>query len=70
MLRFSQLFNFLFFLWAEIDCVLDPDGRPKPNAGEELRDVVAVFRAHNVPREALAAVLLFQEAARREAATA
>jgi hypothetical protein len=32
--------------------------------------MVAVFRAHDVPREALAAVLLFQEAAHREAATA
>ena len=34
MLRFSQLFNFLFFLWAEIGSVLDPDGRPKPSAGD------------------------------------
>ena len=34
MLRFSQLFNFLFFLWAEIGSVLDPDGRPKPDAGD------------------------------------
>jgi tetratricopeptide (TPR) repeat protein len=33
-------------------------------------EMVAVFRAHNVPREALAAILLFQEAAHREAATA
>jgi hypothetical protein len=33
-------------------------------------EMVAVFRAHNVPRESLAAVLLFQEAAHREAATA
>jgi tetratricopeptide (TPR) repeat protein len=33
-------------------------------------EMVAVFHAHNVPREALAAVLLFQEAAHREAATA
>jgi tetratricopeptide (TPR) repeat protein len=33
-------------------------------------EMVAVFRAHNVPREALVAVLLFQEAAHREAATA
>ena len=32
--------------------------------------MVAVFREHNVPREALAAVLLFQEAAHRETATA
>ena len=32
-------------------------------------EMVAVFRAHNVPREALAAVLLFQDAAHREAAT-
>lgn len=32
-------------------------------------DMVTVFRAHNVSREALAAVLLFQEAARRETAT-
>jgi tetratricopeptide (TPR) repeat protein len=32
-------------------------------------EMVAVFRAHDVPREALAAVLLFQEAAHREAAT-
>jgi tetratricopeptide (TPR) repeat protein len=33
-------------------------------------EMVAVFRAHNVSREALAAVFLFQEAAHREAATA
>lgn len=33
-------------------------------------EMVAVFRDHNVPREALAAVLLFQEAAHREATTA
>ena len=33
-------------------------------------EMVAVFRAHNVSREALAAVLLFQEAAQRETATA
>ncbi len=33
-------------------------------------EMVAVFRAHDVSREALAAVLLFQEAARRETATA
>lgn len=33
-------------------------------------EMVTVFREHNVSREALAAVLLFQEAARREAATA
>ena len=33
MLRLSQLFNFLFFFWAEIGSVLDPDGRPKSNAG-------------------------------------
>jgi tetratricopeptide (TPR) repeat protein len=32
-------------------------------------EMVAVFRAHDVPREALAAVLLFQGAAHREAAT-
>ncbi len=32
--------------------------------------MVAVFRDHNIPREALAAVLLFQEAAHREAVTA
>jgi len=31
---------------------------------------VTVFRDHNIPREALAAVLLFQEAAHRDAATA
>lgn len=37
MLRFSQLFNFLFFLWAEIGSVLDPDGRPKPNAGDSRK---------------------------------
>ena len=34
MLRFSPLFNFLFFLWAEIGSVLDPDGRPKPDTGD------------------------------------
>lgn len=33
-------------------------------------EMVAVFRTHNVPREALAAVLLFQESAHRDAATA
>jgi tetratricopeptide (TPR) repeat protein len=33
-------------------------------------DMVTVFRDHDVPREAFAALLLFQEAARREAATA
>jgi tetratricopeptide (TPR) repeat protein len=33
-------------------------------------DMVTVFRDHNIPREALAALLLFQEAARRETATA
>jgi tetratricopeptide (TPR) repeat protein len=33
-------------------------------------EMVAIFRAHNVPREALAAVLLFQEAAHRQVATA
>jgi tetratricopeptide (TPR) repeat protein len=32
-------------------------------------DMVTVFRAHDVSREALAALLLFQEAARRETAT-
>jgi hypothetical protein len=34
MLQLSHLFSFLFFLWAEIGSVLDPDGRPKPNAGD------------------------------------
>jgi hypothetical protein len=34
MLRFSQLFSSLFFLWAEIGSVLDPDGRLGPNAGD------------------------------------
>ncbi len=33
MLRLSQLFNFLFFLWADIGSVLDPDGGPAPTAG-------------------------------------
>jgi hypothetical protein len=33
-------------------------------------EMVTVFREHNVSREALAALLLFQEAARRAAATA
>jgi tetratricopeptide (TPR) repeat protein len=33
-------------------------------------DMVAVFRHHDIAREALAALLLFQEAARRETATA
>jgi len=33
-------------------------------------EMVNVFRTHNVSREALAALLLFQEAARRETATA
>jgi tetratricopeptide (TPR) repeat protein len=37
----------------------------------ELADeMVTVFRAHDVPREALAALLLFKEAARQETATA
>ncbi|HYQ84058.1 MAG TPA: hypothetical protein VEP28_08665, partial [Rubrobacter sp.] len=40
---------------------------------DEVRDLaeemVAVFRAHDVHREALAALLLFQESARRETAT-
>ena len=34
MLRLSQLFSSLFFLWAEIGSVLDPDGGAKPNAGD------------------------------------
>jgi len=33
-------------------------------------EMVTVFREHNVSREALAALLVFQEAARRETATA
>ena len=36
---------------------------------ELAEDMVTVFRAHDVPREALAALLLFQESARRETAT-
>jgi tetratricopeptide (TPR) repeat protein len=36
---------------------------------ELVDEMVAVFRDHDVPREALAALLLFQEAARRETAT-
>ena len=34
MLRLSQLFNFLFFLWAETRSVLEPDGGPRLNAGD------------------------------------
>lgn len=36
---------------------------------ELAEDMVTVFQAHDVPREALAALLLFQESARRETAT-
>jgi hypothetical protein len=34
MLRLSQLFNLLFFLWAETGSVLEPDDGPRSNAGD------------------------------------
>ncbi len=52
---------------------LKPPSPPWTNTAEVrllADEMVAVFRDHNIPREALAAVLLFQEAAHREAATA
>jgi hypothetical protein len=32
MLRFAQLWSFLFSLWAETGSGLEPDGGPKPTA--------------------------------------
>jgi hypothetical protein len=34
MLRLSQLWSFLSFLWSETGSILDPDGGPKPTAGD------------------------------------
>jgi hypothetical protein len=56
---------------ATLDLVISPLEEGNTAEVRALADeMVAVFRAHNVSREALAAVLLFQEAAHREAATA
>lgn len=56
---------------ATLDLVFSPLEEGKTAEVRALADeMVAVFRAHDVSREALAAVLLFQEAARRETATA
>ena len=33
MLRLSQLWSFLSFLWSENGSILDPAGGPKPTAG-------------------------------------
>jgi tetratricopeptide (TPR) repeat protein len=56
---------------ATLDLVISPLEEGNTAEVRVLADaMVAVFRAHDVSREALAAVLLFQEAAHREAATA
>jgi tetratricopeptide (TPR) repeat protein len=56
---------------ATLDLVISPLEEGNTAEVRALADeMVAVFRAHDVSREALAAVLLFQEAAHREAATA
>ena len=56
---------------ATLDLVVSHLGEGNTAEVRVLADeMVAVFRAHSVPREALAAVLLFQEAAHREAVTA
>jgi tetratricopeptide (TPR) repeat protein len=56
---------------ATLDLVIPEVEEGKTAAVQALADdMVTVFRAHNVSREALAALLLFQEAARRETATA
>jgi tetratricopeptide (TPR) repeat protein len=55
---------------ATLDLVIPYLAEGKTAEVRELaEEMVAVFRAHDVPREALAALLLFQEAARRETAT-
>jgi tetratricopeptide (TPR) repeat protein len=55
---------------ATLDLVVPglQDGRIS-EVRELVDEMVTVFRDHDVPREALAALLLFQEAARRETAT-
>src|SRR5215210_7915953 len=56
---------------ATLDLVISPLEEGNTAEVRALADeMVAVFRAHDVSREALAAVLLFQEAAHREAVTA
>jgi tetratricopeptide (TPR) repeat protein len=56
---------------ADLDLAISYLKQGKTAEVRELADeMVTVFRDHNVPREAFAAVLLFQEAARRDAATA
>ena len=56
---------------ATLDLVIPDLQEGKTARVRELVDeMVAVFRAHDVAREALAALLLFQEAARQETATA
>lgn len=56
---------------ATLDLVVSHLGEGNTAEVRVLADeMVAVFRDHNVPREALAAVLLFQEAAHREAGIA
>lgn len=56
---------------ATLDLVIPDLQEGKPAVVRELVDeMVTVFHDHDVPREALAALLLFQEAARRETATA
>ena len=55
---------------ATLDLVIPDLEEGNTAAVQALADeMVTVFRAHNVSREALAALLLFQEAARRETAT-
>jgi tetratricopeptide (TPR) repeat protein len=56
---------------ATLDLVIPDLQEGKTAEVRELADeMVTVFRDHDVPREGLAALLLFQEAARRETATA
>ena len=56
---------------ATLDLVIPDLKEGKTAEVRHLADeMVTVFRTHNVSREALAALLLFQEAARRETATA
>ncbi len=56
---------------ATLDLVIPDLQEGKTAEVRELIDeMVTVFRDHDVPREALAALLLFQEATRRETATA
>jgi signal transduction histidine kinase len=56
---------------ATLDLVIPHLAEGKTAEVRDLADeLVTVFRNHNVAREALAALLLFQEAARQETATA